>query len=241
MEKAGETMPVTEVAQQMGVQARPSDVTKEIPVVPGVGRIDEGVDWIFGDAQPKEVSQVFESPTAFYMIELVTRKPAGPLPLAEAAPTIKTILVLQKKMERARDVARQLVDQIRSGQSLDQVAASHGLQVQTAGPFTRTDFVPGMGQANGAMGTVFGLNPGQVSGVVEANKRLYIIETLEKQPANRQEFDKQKELQRAQMASAMADQRWQQFLTGLRQSAKIVDNREKVLRPAKQDTATADL
>ncbi len=241
MEKQGELRPLADVGQRMGLTPRSANLTKEIPSIPGVGRVDEGVDWVFGDAQPKEVSQVFESPNAFYTLELVSRTQAGTEPLQAATPTIRTVLMLQKKLERERDLARQIVDQIRAGQSLDQVAATHGLQVRDAGPFTHRDFVPGLGQANAAVGTAFGLNPGQVSGVVEASDILFVVQTVEKQPANRQEFDQQKEIERTRMTQALAEQRWQQFLVALRQTAKIVDNRDKVLRPAKDTTANAGL
>ncbi len=239
MEKAGETMPLAEVAQKMGLTVRNGDVTREIATIPGVGRVDEGLDWAFGDAQPKEVSQVFETPEAFYMLELISRTPAGPTPLAEASPIIGQILAIQKKMEKERIVARQMVDQIRAGQPIDQVAAAHGARVQDAGPFTHRDFVPGIGQVNAVVGTAFGLNPGQVSDPVEANGLLYIIQTVAKTPANRTEFEQQKGFQRARMQQTMADQRWQQFLVAVRQSAKIVDNRDKVLRPASKDTTAA--
>lgn len=236
MEKAGETRPAEEVAKEMGLTARTLDVTKEVPNLPGVGSAGEGIDWAFNDGQPKEVSQVFETPTSFYMLELLSRTPAGPLPLQAASPTIRDILLVQKKTAYERKVADQMVAEIRAGRPLEQVAALHGANVQEAGPFTHKDYVPGLGQANAAIGTAFGLNPGQISNVVEANGVLFIIQTLQKTPANRQEFDQQKNFERARMSQALADQRWQQFLVALKQSAKIVDNRDKVLRPAKQDT-----
>ena len=241
MEKAGETMPIADVASRMGLTVRSGDVTREIPSLPGVGRIDEGLDWAFGDAQPAEVSQVFETPTAFYMLQMDSRTSAGPLALNAATPTIRTILLIQKKMEKMRVAARQMVDQIRAGQSMDQVAAAHGTQVHDAGPFTRRDFVPGMGQINAAIGQAFGLNPGQVGDPIEANDALYIIQTLARTPAERAQFEQQKQLERARMQQAMAEQRWNQFLVALKQNAKIVDNRNTVLRPAKDTTAAAGL
>jgi len=240
LEKAGETMPIAEVAKEMNLPLRNGQVTREVAAIPGIGRIDEGVDWVFSDAQPKEVSQVFEGPQAFYMLELVSRTPAGVLTLQQATPVIRTVLLVQKKMEREKVVARQMVDQIRAGQSIDQVAAAHGARVQDAGPFTRRDFVPGVGQVNAAVGAAFGLNPGQTSDPVEANGMVYIVQTVAKTPANRAEFDQQKTFQRARLQQAMAEQRWQEFLVALRNSAKIVDNRAKVLRqPGQQDTTSA--
>lgn len=236
LEKLGEEMSVPEAAKEMGLTARTTTVIKDIPQVPGVGGIQEGVDWIFGDAQPNDVSQVFEGSDAFYMVQLVSRQDAGELTLQEATPTIKAVLVKQKQLAQARDVARQMVDQVHAGKTLDQVAAAHKMQVQEAGPFTRTDYVPGLGHANAAIGTAFGLQPGQTSGVVEADDQLYIIQTVAITPADRKEFEQQKKLLRARVTQSAGEQRWQQFLVALKDNAKIVDNRDKMLHQSGSNT-----
>jgi peptidyl-prolyl cis-trans isomerase D len=232
LESLGEKLSLPVAAQRLGLTPRSVEIVKDLPVVPGVGPIDEGADWIFGEAKPKEVSQVFEGANAFYMIELGNKTEAGTLSQQEAAPTIRQIVAKEKKLAKATEIARQMVDQIRGGQSLDQVAAARGVPVREAGPFTRGDMVPGLGRANAAIGTAFGLQPGQISGAVQANDLVYIVQSVERTDADRAEFDKQKQLQRARLMQAASEQRWQEFLTALRQTAKIKDNREQVLRPA---------
>ena len=56
-----------------------------------MGAIDEGLDWAL-DAEIGSLSEVFEADQAFYMLELVSRREEGPLPLAEATPTIRALL-----------------------------------------------------------------------------------------------------------------------------------------------------
>lgn len=232
LESLGEKLPLAAAAQRLGLTPRSAEVIKDLPVVPGIGQIDEGADWIFGEAKPKDVSQVFEGPNAFYMIELGSKTEAGTLSQQDAAPTIRQILIKEKKLAKATEIGREMVDRIRSGQTLDQVAAARGVPVREAGPFTRGDMVPGLGRANAAIGTAFGLQPGQVSGVVQANGVAYIIQSVERHDADRAEFEKQKQMQRERLMQAASEQRWQEFLTALRQNAKIKDNREEVLRPA---------
>ncbi len=235
LEKLGETMTLPEAAREMGLQSRTTELNQQVPVIPGVGRVEDGADWVFDDASPKDVSQVFEGDNAFYMLQLDSRTPAGVLSLAEATPLIRGKLTQEKRLVKAREVGRQMVDEVQSGRTLDAVAQNHSLKVQEAGPFTRNDFVPGLGRDDAAIGTAFGLKPGETSGLVESNDLLYIIQSLERTPADRKAFEEQKDMQRAQLMNAMNDQRWNEFLASLREKADVVDNRAKVLKASEQN------
>ena len=82
-----------------------------------------------------------------------------------------------------------------------------------------------VGRANAAVGAAFGMKPGQVSDIIEAENMLFIVQLLDKKEANRQEFEAQKAQQRERTTPALAEQRWNLFLNALREDAKIEDNR----------------
>src|SRR5690606_11890857 len=109
-------------------------------------------------------------------------------------------------------------------------------EVHESEPFTRVSFVPGLGRANAAIGTAFGLQPGQTSGLVEADGNLYIIELVERHDADRAQFEEQKAFLRARMTAGLEQERVQRFMEDLRSRARIRDNRAAVLRPAAQAT-----
>lgn len=120
---------------------------------------------------------------------------------------------------------------------MEAAAAAAKLTAETAGPFTRIEFVPNIGRANAAVGTAFGMKVGQVSDVVEAENMLFIIQLFEKKEANRAEFEAQKEQQRERTTPAVAEQRWNLFLASLKENADIVDNRAELQRQARQQQA----
>jgi len=225
LETLGQEMAVEKAAPRLGLRVRQGELNDSTPYLPAVGPADDAAQWIFRDAEPGETSEVFETPAVYYMVELVSRKEAGVMPLAEAKPIIEQKLKQQRKIERAKEFARTVVDKIRQGKTLDEAAQESKLRVADAGPFTRLEFVPGLGRLNAAIGTGFGLKPGQTSGVVEAEGMLFIIQLVEKKDADRTEFATQMKLNRARMTQALAEQRWNQFLTALKENAKIVDNR----------------
>lgn len=235
LEDLGERMTLEAAAAEFGLRVRSAVLTRETPSVAGIGPLEEGIDWAFDRAEPDEVSPVFESDNAFYMLEFIDFTPEHIPDLEDVEQTIRGRLVREKKMERARGIVSDLVDRVRDGQSLEAAAAAAGLQTREAGPFTRLDFVPGLGQGSAPIGAAFGLEPGETSGAVEANEQLYVLQTLERTPADREAWEEQKETQRIRAQQALQQQRIQQFIAGLREDAEIVDNRDEVLRPADED------
>jgi peptidyl-prolyl cis-trans isomerase D len=241
IEKLTATQPLPNVAIALGLNMRTVDLTQDLPRVPGVGEIDEGLDWVFGEAKPKDISQLFETPAMYYILELLNKTPAGKLSLQDATPYIKGKLATQKKIEQAKTVGNKMAADIQAGQTLDQVAAAHRLTVQSAGPFPRTQFVPGLGRTDAAIGTAFGLPEGKTSGVVQTPNGLFIIQTIEHQKADKALFDQQRQFLRARLNAQLAEQHWNQFLVALREQAKIVDNRNDILNRKPTDAqALAD-
>lgn len=236
LETMGENMSLTEVAKQMNLRVREGDVNDDAPFLAAVGQADDVAQWAFREAEDVgEVSPVFETPTAYYMAELVSKTDAGIPTQKQVTAEIQRKLKIEKKVEMAKTNARAILDRVRSGQSLDAAAAAAKLPAPTAGPFTRVEFVPGMGRANAAIGAAFGLKQsGQVSDIVVAENTLFIVQLIEKKEASRAEFEAQKTTQRERTTPALAEQRWNQFLAALRESAKIEDNRAELQRQAAQ-------
>jgi len=224
----------------MGLTVREAELEPEFAFLPGVGQVDEATGWLFEDAVVGDVSEVFESPTSYYMMEVLEKTDAGTMSLQDATPSIRAKLAQEKKLVDARDIARKALDAVHAGRTLDEAAASVNLKVQDAGPFTRMDFVPGLGRANPAIGTAFGLKKGQTSDIVEAEGALFIIQQTEHTEPTRAEFDAQKADQQARIGQLLAQQRWNQYLQALKESAKITDNREKLLKRNAAATSTVN-
>jgi peptidyl-prolyl cis-trans isomerase D len=236
LETAAETEGLESAAQRLGLPVNTAEVTPALPILPGVGAIDEGLDWAL-ENEPGTVSEVFESDNAFYMLELVSRRDEGPLSIEEATPTIRAILTREQQIARAREVLAEAERLARAGEPLEAVARRHGASVQQAGPFARGDGVPGLGRLNAAVGAAFALQPGQTSPLVEADGQLFLIRAVSRTDASRTAWQAQRDEQRARVLQALSDTRWNQYLLALRQEAEIVDNRAAVLRGPGQSGA----
>ncbi len=217
-------------ADDLGLRVRNADVTPVLPSLAGVGSVSEGVDWVFEQMpMPEAVSPVFENDRYFYVMELVEREDARTLTLEEATPNVRNLLRTQKKRDRTRGVGHQIVDAIEGGSTLEDAAAATGLTIRSAGPFTRLQFVPGVGSGNAAIGAAFGLPVGATSGLLETPDAFYVIRVTDRTEADRQAWQAQLPAQRQQVTNALRNQRLNQFLDALRNEADIVDNRSLVL------------
>ena len=240
LEDLAERFTLERAAGDLGLTIQEATVSEGQTFVPGIGALDEAVYWAFEEAQEEgEVSQLLEGENQFMIVELVDRVPEQVAPLEDARAAIRLRVMEEKKLEAARVTARDMVDRIRQGASLEQAAATASLQVQEAGPFSRVDFVPGLGRANSIMGAAFGLQPNQVSGVVEENNSLFIVQLIEKTEANRQEWEAQKREQAGMVTSALEEARVRQYMAELRENAEIVDNRQEAARAAAAANAAA--
>lgn len=237
LETLGESMSLEAAAAAFGLTVQTVSITQDFPFVAGAGQISEGADWVFEEeASPGDVSPVFETTTAFYALELVTSEPAGVLPLDQARPSIESTLRFEQKLQRARVDAQQVVDRVRGGGVLANVAAEMGLEVRIAGPFSRNDFVPGIGRQNAVVGAAFGLPVGRVSDVVSTANNHYVIEVLNRAEADSTAWLAQVPQQRAQAASIIQQARLGEWLEALRANARVVDRRAEVLVPLDEDS-----
>jgi peptidyl-prolyl cis-trans isomerase D len=232
LDRAAISLGLEQAAARLGLNVQTSEITPALPILPDVGQIQEGIEWALEEAEIGGVSDVFESGEAYYMLELIARRDEGVLSLEEASPTVRALLLHRARMERARELLADAERRARRGESLEQIAADYDAQVEVAGPFTRGDFVPGLGRMNAAIGAAFGLAEGHVSPIVEAENHLFLLQGVERTLASREAWEAQMQEQRARVLQSLADTRWNQFMTALRESAEVVDNRRQVLRNA---------
>jgi peptidyl-prolyl cis-trans isomerase D len=231
LETLAERMSLTAAAEQLGLPIRTSELTPVLPSLPPVGPIDAAHEWVFEERPAAgEASPVLENDRYFYVVELISREDARTLTLDEARPSIRTILIRERQRERTRDIGRQVVDRVRAGASLEEAGAQIGVQPRTAGPFGRTEFVPGLGQANAALGAAFGLPVGETSGLVPTAEAFFVLRVVERTDADPEAWLAQRDIQRQRLVAALQSQRIDQYLEGLREEARIVDQRARILR-----------
>jgi peptidyl-prolyl cis-trans isomerase D len=237
LEVLGENMTLEDAAERLGLPVQEQSMNELFPFLPGAGQISDGLDWAFQEAGPGDVSPVFEDQQAFYMMELVSATPEGYQSLEDARETIDQFLTLRAKIQEAAAEALELAEEAQAAGTLEVLNGRPGLTVQEAGPLARTQFFPGLGYQGKPVGVAFSLEVDEISDPVATESNVFLIQALEFIPADSLAWEEQKELQRARATSTVQQQRLEQWIAGMRESADIVDQRELVFQNSGQPQA----
>src|SRR3954453_8582583 len=186
---------------------------------------DAGV-WAF-QAKPGATSPVIETSFAYYIFRLDSIQPAGVPPLGQIRNSVAAVVRDQKKWDTARDIAKGYVKRLEAGSTMAQAAGEMKLPNKEFGPFSRIN--PPLTNPV-VVGTAFGLKEGERSGILDTKDGIYVIQTLQHIKADSTKFTKELDQYRAHLINVAKQERVRNYLDALRKSAKMLDNREKVLR-----------
>ena len=189
--------------------------------IPSVGA------WAFTGAKPGETSDLYDAEDGYYLGRLDALTKGGIPNLEQATPEIRTLLARQKKLDKLMPRASALASAAVKS-SLEDAAKSAGIPAVKSPQFTRLSGAEGLGRLNEAVGAAFGLQLAAVSAPVKTHDGVFIERVDARVVADSAAWEKQKDIQRAQLTNQIRQQRIRQFLTNLRESAKIVDNRKDV-------------
>ena len=193
--------------------------------------------WAFSGARVGETSDLFDAPEAYYLARVDSLTAGGPQPLSDVSKEIRSRLARQKRIEKLRPVAVQLVTAARTT-TLEAAAAERKLTVEKSTTFARVSTVPGLGQYSEAMGAAFTIPVGTIGGPVPAVDGMVVMRVEKRTDADRVAFEAQKAQQRQELIQSLRQQRVQEYLTSLRESVKVVDNRTKVLTAMRRQSGT---
>jgi hypothetical protein len=117
-------------------------------------------------------------------------------------------------------------------------AQAAGAELGTTPMFTRTTLVPGLGQFTQAHGAAFALQPGQIGAPVISRDAVVVLRVDQRVSADKGAWQAQKAAQRQQVTAAARQARVRDYLAGLRETAKMEDNRRAVLAAQRNQSTT---
>lgn len=217
-----------DAAKQLGLTPASVVVIEKEPLS-FAGRYVPSVSaWAFTGVRPGETSDLFDSPEAYYLARIDSVVPGGQQTLAEVKEDIRRRLARDKRLDKLRPMAEQLLAAAKTS-GLEAAAAQRNLTVEKSVPFTRVVAVPGLGQFSPAIGAAFAVPAGQLGGPFKGLDAMIVLRVDSRVESNRQTFEAEKSIQRAQYTQSLRQQKVEEFLTNLRESVKVDDRRTEVL------------
>ena len=189
--------------------------------IPSVGA------WAFSGAKPGETSDLYDADDGYYLGRLDALTRGGIPTLDQTTPEIRAILAKQKKLEKLMPRARAIAADAATT-SLEQAGQKAGIPAAQSPRFTRVGGAEGMGRLNEAVGAAFSLPLMTVSAAIKTHEAIFIERVNQRVVSDSVTWDKQKNIQRAQVTNQLQQARVREFLQNLRESATIVDNRKQV-------------
>lgn len=189
--------------------------------VPSVG------PWAFQGVKVGETSELFDAEDGFYLGRLDSLTKGGIPSLEAATPEIRAVLAIQKKLDKLMPRAQQFASQA-ARTSLEAAASGAGMTVLKSEPFTRVGGATGIGRLNQAVGAAFSLPLGKVSAPIRVYDGIFVERVDYRKLSDKAEWEKQKAAQRTTVTQQLRQTRVRDFLTNLRENAKVEDKRKEI-------------
>jgi peptidyl-prolyl cis-trans isomerase D len=176
-----------------------------------------------------EISPVVNIPPNYYILKLVNKKDSRIPPLDEVKEEVTRKVIGMKAEEKARQGAEDLLNQIRKGKNIRDVAREKGYPLEETGFFTRTaGVVPKIGPAREFMGILASLtekNPVPKE-VIRTKDGYFIVRLSGYEPADQNKFQSVKKNLEKRLSYQKQEEALQNWLEQLKAKAKIEINKE---------------
>ncbi len=192
--------------------------------IPRLGYLAGASSFAFG-SNPGDISEVLEDDTGYYVLANAGEQPAGVLPLDEVELRIRSILVQEQKMDRARAQGEEVRASLAGG-NLDALTGEWADLVDSTDPISRQQaFIPRIGQDLAFIKGAFQLTEnGALSELVEGDRGFYLIQLESREPVDELIFEATKDGLKQQLLLQKQNQLYAEWLSRLRDDAEIENN-----------------
>lgn len=174
-----------------------------------------------------QISKAFQARDADYLVQLVEILPAGNADFAGKREEVLRAWREAEQRSAARQKAAALKSAIDSGRSLREAATALGMTPVQSEPFTRRDYVPGVGREGAFQIAAFLLNPGQVSGVIEAQEGAFVLQVLEKPESDKGSWLTESKRIRERLLGAAQQRYFASWMAALKERFPVEDYRDR--------------
>jgi len=176
-----------------------------------------------------EISSVVNIPPNFYILKLVNKKDSQIPSQNEVKEEVTRKVIAAKAEEKARQAAEDLLNQIRTGKSIRDVAREKGYPLEETGFFTRTaGVIPKIGPAREVMEILASLtekNPVPKE-VLKTKDGYFVVRLSGYEPADQSKFQLVKKNLEKRLIYQKQEESFQNWLEQLRSKAKIDINKD---------------
>ncbi len=192
-------------------------------VLPEIGQSPEFYKTALG-LKPNEISPVIEGDKAYYLLRLKQRKEPSVPPLEAVRATIEKNLKESRAQDLMLEKANGLLEQLKKERNIAKLAEQNGLKVEETGWFLRNaPQIPKIGELTDVKGIGIRVTAEKpiADRVYTQKDGAYLLVLKERQPADMERFEKEKDSLVQQALAETRQKVVQKFIDGLKSKAQI--------------------
>lgn len=207
-------------AKQLGLESRATLFARGDTLVEG-GRDAQVGETIFGIA-PGGVSAPIKTAAGYLIAKVVQQVPAGVPPVAEIRDRVVEAIKRERAEQQVMDKAKALVAALGKGGDFAGMAKAEGFTTGTIPLFSRAEPPKERGSLPGSvLLAALQTSAGQVAEPVRAEGGVYVVKTLERDPAPADGLDKERPELEKQVLEQKRALAWDSWIRGQLATAKV--------------------
>jgi parvulin-like peptidyl-prolyl isomerase len=215
----------TTATLQLGLEVNATGPVEQGAFVPGIGFETAATQFGFA-SRVGTISDVMEHDSAYYVIQVRNKLDAGIARFETVHDRIKDNLHQEKTINALSIVANRVAREMQTApHRFTEIAEAESLIVADTGSFTRNDYVNGVGRDPEFIAVAFTIPIGEVSAPLLGENAWYIIRVSERIEASGENVQSLVDAERQRLLQERRRSAFNSWLMGLRESARIVDNR----------------
>jgi peptidyl-prolyl cis-trans isomerase D len=183
-------VPLADIAKKYGLTVQESQPLGPNDTLPGINSPEAQQEILQESAD--DVSAPIHTDTGYVVLSVKQIEPSHPATLAEVHDTVLQDYRHDKAVDQAKQLADDIAQRSKSGQTLDAIAKSDDLQVKTSDPFARDGEIPDAGSAK-QFGAAFDLPLNQTGDPVFLGANWIVYRVVEHDVPTQDDFTKQEQ------------------------------------------------
>lgn len=212
-------MNLKELAQRNSLEVKETPFFEKTTAIPDIGFNPE-FNRIAFSLEKGSLSEKVKTAKGYYFVELVEKREAYLPLLEEIRASVEDAVKLVKAKKVAKEKGEALIDRIKKGEKLENLAEEAKIKLQNTDFFNRMrQSLPNIGSSKEFIQTSFSLTDGEVK-LVENSKGVFLLRLLERKKPTEDEFQKEKGNYAKQVLTAKQEQVYTGWIEQLKEKAK---------------------
>jgi parvulin-like peptidyl-prolyl isomerase len=197
--------------------------------IPGLGYHSAISKFAF-DNKVGTVSDIYKIQNVYVIVQVSDLKKEGYADFNEVKDYLKSMVLLEKKIEKLNSIVNDLRNQIGNGPIEKLTELDARAVVFPTGEFSIGGSIPGIGQDGKITGKLYALQPNTISRPIVGSRGIYLFNIINKSEFNTADYFAKRNQIFTQLDQQKKNQFLSQWVQGMMDKADIQDNRDRYFR-----------